>query len=69
MSTMADLEQAERHVRQGRDHVASQERVVEELQGSGQLEDTAADLLEEFRATLEDHIAHRDRIKAELGLA
>jgi hypothetical protein len=68
MPTRADLDLAERHVARGRQHVADQERIVTKLRGCGALSKTAEDLLEEFRATLEDHIAHCARIRTELGL-
>jgi hypothetical protein len=59
------LDMAERHVAEGIRHVASQREVLLRLTRVGHDTRLAESLLTAFETTLEDHIAHRDRILAE----
>lgn len=61
------LEIAKRHVAEGRRVVIRQRQIVVELQKDGHNTTTAEALLEQFEATLEAHIADRDRLNADLS--
>jgi hypothetical protein len=61
----AELAMAERHVREGRAHVRSQERIVTRLEALGGDLRMALELLAAFKATLAAHVAHRDRLRAQ----
>lgn len=64
---MDHLEIAERHVREGRQHIARQKEIIENLHSLGQDTTTAEGLLRAFERTQEMHVADRDRIRVELG--
>jgi hypothetical protein len=61
------LQMAERHVREGEEHVAKQRRIVADLREGGHPTRVAETLLDEFEATLADHRAHLARIRAQAG--
>jgi len=56
----ADLQMVDDHIAQGERHVSRQEELVAWLKSKGHPTDMAEQLLEEFRATLIQHRAHRD---------
>jgi hypothetical protein len=60
------LEEAERHVAQGRRHIAEQEERVAGLARLGADMTEARKLLDNFYASQAQHIQHRDRILADL---
>jgi len=60
------LEEAERHVSQGERHIAEQEERIAVLARLGADMTEARTLLNNFNATLAQHIQHRDRILKEL---
>ena len=59
---------AERIVAMGRRHVARQREIVAELGGVGRDAEVARELLATFEILQEEHGAHRDRLRAELGI-
>jgi len=66
--TEEHLVQAEDAVLAGESHVARQREIVSELEQKGQDATTARDLLVTFLDLQEQHVAHRDRLRHELGL-
>jgi hypothetical protein len=61
------LAEAERHVAEGMHHLARQREIVAELaNGDGRDLRSAQVLLEQFEIMLANHVADRDRIRAEL---
>lgn len=60
--TAADLQMVDDHIAQGERHVSEQEELVEWLRSRGHPTEVAEELLAEFRATLVQHRAHRDRM-------
>jgi hypothetical protein len=60
------LEEAERHIALGKQHIAHQEQIVEELARVGSDTAEARRLLDNFYRTQVQHIQHRDRICKEL---
>jgi hypothetical protein len=62
------LKRVERHVREGRGHVARQQALVAELHRRGLDADLARALLVKFEQLQALHVADRDRLRAELGL-
>lgn len=64
--TAADLEVAERHVRQAVQHIARQREIVSALARRGHPVDLALTLLSTFESTLRSHESHRDSIAADL---
>ena len=64
---IAHLEQAERHVAQGKWHIARQREVVAVLRVGGFDTRLAVDLLHTFEQIQATHVADRNRIQAELS--
>jgi hypothetical protein len=60
--TAAELKMVDDHIAQGERHVAEQEELLEWLRDRGHPTEMAEDLLVQFRATLVQHRAHRDRM-------
>ena len=60
---------AERHVREGEQHVSKQRALVGELKRDGHDTATAIRLLKEFEEVQAMHVADRDRLLAELDRA
>ena len=58
----ADLQMVDDHIAQGERHVFEQEQLVEWLRSRGHPTEMAEQLLAEFRSTLLQHRAHRDRM-------
>jgi hypothetical protein len=58
---------AERHVTEGRRHIAQQKRVILDLMNGGHDTSVARSLLVNFEDVLKMHIADRDRLKRELA--
>jgi hypothetical protein len=56
----ADLKMVDDHIDQGERHVTRQEEIVAWLHGRGYPTEMAEQLLEDFRATLVQHRAHRE---------
>jgi hypothetical protein len=65
--TAADIQMAEHHIAQGEQHVVRQEELISRLRQRGLPTNEAENLLEEFRATLAEHRAHRDLMVSSLG--
>lgn len=63
----ADLEMVDRHIAQGERHVAQQEELVARLRSHGLPIDEAERLLEDFRAFLKQHRAHRELMLQDLA--
>lgn len=63
-----DLAQAERHIAEGRETIARQEQIVAELDRDGHDTSAAWALLRAFRNSMEQHLDHRNRLLAQLGL-
>ena len=61
------LEQAERHVALGEQHLARQRQIVADLERDGHDTTTAVELLREFERSQAGHIEDRDHIRAELA--
>lgn len=64
---IAHFEQAERHVREGRQHIDRQRRVVAELERDGHPSEMSRELLDTFEQLQAQHVADRDRLAAELA--
>lgn|SRR5438876_6610812 len=64
---LAHLALAERHIARGYEHLASQTRIVANLENAGHDTAMAQSLLETFRDIQRIHLADRDRIKRELA--
>jgi len=60
------LEEAERHIAQGKRHIVEQEDRIANLARDGHDTTEARKLLDNFYATQMLHIQHRDRIRKEL---
>jgi hypothetical protein len=60
------LAQAERHIVLGERHIVDQEELIVRLDLRGHDTTIASALLENFRLSQTQHIAHRDRILLEL---
>jgi hypothetical protein len=61
------LQQAERHVAEGKQRIERQRELVAKLTAQGHDTSSAIDLLTVFEQTQAMHIAGRDRIHAELA--
>lgn len=63
------LAQCERHVAQGYRHISRQREIIARLDADGHenLADDARDLLGQFEKMQVEHVAHRDRILAQLA--
>jgi len=61
------LEQAERDVALGQAHIARQKEIIKELKRLGSDTEQARDLLAQFESMQGLHIAHRDRLRVDLG--
>jgi TorA maturation chaperone TorD len=61
------LAQAEMHVAEGEDHVARQQDIVADLANDGHDLKSAQALLAQLERMLANHVADRDRIRAELA--
>jgi hypothetical protein len=61
------LQQTEGYVAQGQRHIARQLDIIVELEQHGRDTQSARDLLTLFESTQALHIAHRDRLRRELG--
>jgi multidrug resistance efflux pump len=64
--TLARLEEAERHVRDGEARVERQRALVAQMQAHGHPTDEAETLLMRFQDIQKEHVFHRDRLKKEL---
>jgi hypothetical protein len=62
------LAQTERHVLEGRRHVARQRGVIAALDRQGADSAAAMTLLRQFEAWLALHVEDRERLRKELGL-
>ena len=60
------LEEAERHIALGKQHIADQEQIVADLLRLGQDTTEARKLLDNFYTSQALHIEHRERILKEL---
>jgi len=60
------LLEAERHIAEGERHIADQEALILDLDAHGHDTALARKLLDSFRATQLQHIAHRDFIVREI---
>ena len=60
------LQEAERHVEQGRQHLRKQCELIEQLEQDGHDSSSARDLLHALEQTQMMHIADRDRIREQL---
>ena len=58
---------AERHVSQGRRHIAHQKKIISDLTDGGHDTALAQSLLADFEDVLRMHIADRDRLKKDLA--
>jgi len=63
---LSHLEQAERHVAQGKRHITEQQDLIAELARHGHDTADARKLLDNFYASQMQHVQHRDRILKEL---
>jgi hypothetical protein len=63
--TIAHLEQAERHVREGSLRLERQRALLAELEEAGHPTDQAKILLEEFELALASQVDNRDRLRKE----
>jgi hypothetical protein len=61
------LAQAERHVLESEEHAARQRDLIAELERDGHNTTQARQLLDILQDLLTMHIAHRDRLRQELG--
>ena len=61
------LEQAERHVALGEKHITRQRELIAQMEHGGHDTATAVDLLRIFELVQQNHVADRDRIRAELA--
>ena len=61
------LAQAERHIAEGKVHVARERQIVEDLGRDSKDAGRSRKLLEQFEDTLETHIEERDRLLTELA--
>jgi hypothetical protein len=66
MSTVHDLETAERHVRQGESHIDQQRRLLARLPDGSPLCEKAKRLLETFEQIQQQHLQHRDALRQAL---
>ena len=66
--TLAELESASRHVAEGARRVADQRRRIAELVRTGRDTRLSIHVLENFQATLELLVQHRNIILRDLGL-
>jgi hypothetical protein len=67
MNHSADLALANSHVAEGERHIVRQREIIAEFQRAGHPTALAETLLGSFEQVLATHLAHRDRILAELG--
>lgn len=56
----ADLKMVDDHIALGKRHVRRQKELIAFLQSQGHPTAMAEELLEEFQATLDQHLAHRE---------
>jgi hypothetical protein len=75
MLSSRDREMAERHLLQAEDavlsgesHIERQKQIIRDMEAKGQDVALANALLHTFLALQQEHVAHRDRLKVELGL-
>lgn len=61
------LQEAERHVAEGREHINKQRQIIAELERDGHDTSTARELLETLEQSQRMHEEHRAHIKAELA--
>jgi hypothetical protein len=61
------LLQAEDAVVAGESHIERQKKIIREMEAKGQDVALARELLDTFLALQHEHVAHRDRLRAELG--
>ncbi len=61
------LEMVARHVREGREHIAQQRLIIEELRALGLPTKEAEDLLAQFLEIQRGHEEHFERLKKEQG--
>jgi uncharacterized coiled-coil protein SlyX len=64
---LIDLATAERQVREGEKHVATQKKVVQELSGNAEIRLAAEELLDTLQRTLQSQRMHCERIRTDLG--
>ncbi|WP_244441727.1 hypothetical protein [Rhizobium grahamii] len=67
MGAETDLEMVERHVSRGEAIIAVQRSVIEQLSARGSSTTDAEHLLMLFLEIQSQHVAHRNRLTAELG--
>ena len=63
MALETELAMVERHVREGKRHVARQHEIIEVLRRRGANTDTAETLLVTFETALAAHVAHLTSLK------
>jgi hypothetical protein len=61
------LAEAERHVTEGGEHIATQRRIIAELERDSHDTTNARQSLKQFEELQAIHIANRDRLRRELG--
>ena len=67
-STLEQLANAERQVSEGQSRIDRQRQIIAELERDGQLSWDTAELLRRLEVLQAIHVAHRDRLRKELGL-
>jgi hypothetical protein len=63
------LEQARRHVAEGKEHLARQRKIIAELERDGHDTKMARELLTQFEETFAIHVEDQERIERELSTA
>jgi hypothetical protein len=63
------LAMTDRHVAEGEQHIARQRVLIDELERDGHDTKSAIELLSVLEQTQAMHVAHRDRIRADLTSA
>ncbi|TGP48268.1 hypothetical protein EN873_35320 [bacterium M00.F.Ca.ET.230.01.1.1] len=63
-----DLEEVERHVRRGLEHIARQREIIAHFQGKGYSTDEAEEMLTTLLGLQRQHEAHREHLLQKLGL-
>jgi len=66
MSTVKDLETADRHVRLGESHIDRQRKLVARLPDGSAICEKAKRLLETFEQIQRQHLQHRDALREAL---
>ena len=64
----AELETADRHIREAEAHISRQQRILSELRRDGHPTGLAVELLAQFEQTLESHRQHKALIEKEIAL-